>query len=165
MDWVGANWYSKAIDLSNRNCMYIAQSNARFPATSTAPAITPYQSIQARSVSHGHSQGHSSTFNIFSQPGFAPPTGTQSRFQDTRSLGVGAAARQIANQQRRASAAATLPRHPSLQVRTSRRGRGSAIAPPGITAPPAMRDTVVVNDDGSVSIRVKVKVYPPTEVS
>lgn len=87
-------------------------------------------------------------------------------FQGIQSLGSGVT-RQVVNQQRLASASATIPRQPALQARNARRGRRPGttnMQPPGLPPAPTMENAIITKEDGSIALRIRVKIYPPTEV-
>lgn len=126
-----------------------------------APAsIGPYQSARLPVAPQGFP---SSSVNISS----SGPSAAPGPFLGFNQLGGMSHASQV-NQQRLASAQATLPRAPSLQARRARRTRGPAIHPPSLptTRKPTIGTTClteVFNSDGSTSqgLKIIVKVYPP----
>lgn len=151
-------------------------STQPLPAASLAPTlasaasvpqqITPYQPAHLRNstmmdTSTGHPVRGAPSQSILN---WNP---AQPQYQGIQSLGTGVT-RQIVNQQRLASASATIPRQPALQARTARRGRPRGSTnnhPPGLSASaPTMENAVVTHDDGSRTLKIRVKVYPPPEV-
>ena len=140
--------------------------------TSVLPTIPPYRSARLPTAS----QPPSSTGIGIGYPSIqhesvsTQPRGTFLGFEDTRH----------ANQQRLASASATLPpRRPSVPVRTARtasapasvasqrtRTRGRAVRPPSLAGPTTIGDCVVQGISGEDnSLRIRCKVYPPLGVS
>jgi hypothetical protein len=124
--------------------------------TAAATVPPPVTQLYQTQSSYGHpSSGHPNTTSSF-QP-----------FLGISSLGAGFAAGH-ANQARLASAAATLPRQPTLNRRTSRttRPRGPAIQPPTLPVELApgsalhLRSCFVSGTPDPV-VRLTVKVYPP----
>lgn len=142
-------------------------STAGAPAqSSSAPAgpapIGPYQSARLPLAPQGFP---SSSVNISANGTSAAPV----PFLGFNQLGGMSHASHV-NQQRLASAQATLPRAPSLQARRARssRPRGPAIHPPSlpVARKPSVANscmTEVFHPDGSAvpAARVTVKVYPP----
>jgi hypothetical protein len=138
-------------------------------ATIPPPISQLYQRPQTPALSQHSAPGYPS----HPPPGPGHPTGpTQNTssfqpFLGINNLGVGFAAGH-ANQARLASAAATLPRQPALNRRTSRstRTRGPAIQPPSIPVELApgsalhLRSCFVSGTPDPV-VRLTVKVYPP----
>jgi hypothetical protein len=75
-----------------------------------------------------------------------------------------------ANQQRLASASTSLPRRPSMPIRTAssavRRPRGRAGRPPSLSAAPTINDVLVHNVSTDTHLmRTRIKIYPPLGVS
>lgn len=127
--------------------------------TSTPPPgpILPYQSIRVSQSLPTAPQGHPSpTVAVLATP--------MQPFLGRNSLAVGMAGQ--VNQQRRASAAAHLPRRPATATRGGRNlGRGPAIPAPTLACPPTIQDCLFSIPDEhwgiSAAIRIKIKVYPP----
>jgi len=126
-----------------------------FQQTSVASSgqVQPYQSVRLSQSLPAAPQGHPSPAMAISATGPIQP------FLGRNSLGVSMAGQ--VNQERRASAAANLPRRPP---RAARR-RGPAISAPSLARAPSVQDCLfnIPDEHGgtTMAIRIKIKVYPP----
>lgn len=138
-------------------------------STRSLQPISRYQSLQVQPstvstsrlpVHMAISTGHPAVMNPPSSRPQSRPYGEISLGRPSSSMGqpflglqsLGQGVTRQVNQQRLASAAATLPRRPAL----SRRTRGTSTRPPRLATAPSINDCL---EDGL--IRVKFKVYPP----